>query len=165
MAAVLRDVRGETQGSAYDMKTVVAAALLGKTGGSRDMALEAVKRLANIATPDTLHFGEVFVTLPGVDGGPPTFSERVATPHVWEGTLFYLSAMALSMPARFDPEIAAFPLPATPTPMGVAPAGGCGACSAVGEDAQRTGWLAWGVFAAAIAAVAAARGARRKRSH
>ncbi len=157
MTAVLKDVRGETQGAAYDMKTVVAAALLGKDGGSRDMAREAVERLANIATPDTLHFGEVFVTLPSTDGGPPAFSERVATPHVWEGTLFYLSAMALSMPARFDPEIAAFPLPPAPTIAPVTPSGGCAACSAVGEDARRSGWPPWGIVAAAFAALAAAR--------
>jgi hypothetical protein len=164
MREVLRDVRGETQGAAYDMKTVVAAALLGKAGGSRDMAMEAVQRLANIATPDTLHFGEVFVTVPGVDGGPPTFSERVATPHVWEGTLFYLSAMALSMPDRFDPEIAAFPLPVTAVPTGVTPPGGCGACSAVGEDARETSWPSWGLAGAGIAGLAAFRAVRRKRA-
>jgi glycosyl hydrolase family 15 len=164
MTEVLRDVRGETQGAAYDMKTVVAAALLGKASGSRDMAMEAVQRLASIATPDTLHFGEVFVTLPGVDGGPPTFSERVATPHVWEGTLFYLSAMALSMPDRFDPEIVAFPLPAAPVPAGVTPPGGCGACSAVGEEARETSWPSWGLGGAGIAALAAFRAVRRKRA-
>jgi hypothetical protein len=163
MTAVLKDVRGETDGSAYDMKTVVAAALLGKDGGSRDMAREAVQRLANIATPDTLHFGEVFLTLPSTDGGPPTFSERVATPHVWEGTLFYLSAMALSMPGRFDPEIAALPLPPAPTTATVTPPGGCGTCASVGEDTRKTSWASWGLAGAVVGVLATARVVRRKR--
>jgi hypothetical protein len=164
MTAVLQDVRGETDGAAYDMKTVVAAALLGKDGGSRDMAREAVARLANIATPDTHHFGEVFVTLPAPDGGAPTFSERVATPHVWEGTLFYLSAMALSNPGRFDPEITAFALPLGATPPStpaVPPPSTCGACSAVGEDVPRSTWLPWVVFGAVAFACAGGRAVRR----
>jgi hypothetical protein len=157
MTSSLRDLRGETEGSAYVMKTVVAAALLGKEKGSRAMAREAVQRLANIATPDTLHFGEVFVTVPSTGGGPPTFSERVATPHVWEGTLFYLSAMALSTPERFDPEIAAFPLPEMPSMTAVTPAGGCGTCWAVGENARRTSWASWVLAGAAFAALVAVR--------
>jgi hypothetical protein len=167
MTGVLEDVRGETEGAAYDMKTVVAAALLGKDGGSRDMAREAVTRLADIATPDTLHFGEVFVTVPSADGGAPTFSERVATPHVWEGTLFYLSAMALSNPARFDPEISAFQLPLTLSSAsnGIPPPSGCGACSTVG-DAPEAGWRSWGLagaFGLAIARVARKISLRRRR--
>jgi len=139
---------------------VVAAALLGAPGGSRAMALEAVERLANIATPDTLHFGEVFVTLPSTDGGPPTFSERVATPHVWEGTLFYLSAMALSTPSRFDPEILALPLPSPPRITTVTPAGGC---ATVGEDVTRARWPSWALAAGGALALAALRLSRRAR--
>lgn len=120
MAAVMKDIRGETEGGAYVMKTVVAAALLGKDGGSRDAAREAVARLAGIATPDTLHFGEVFVTTHPT-AGATVFSQRVAPPHVWEGTLFYLAAMALSSPQSFDPERALLPLP----PLRVAVMDGC----------------------------------------
>jgi hypothetical protein len=161
MTSSLRDIRGETEGSAYVMKTVVAAALLGKDGGSRDMAREAVPLLANLATPDTHHFGEVFVTQHH-QAGPPTFSQRVATPHVWEGTLFYLSAMALSMPDRFDPEITALPLPSTQVAAAVTPAGGCGTCAAVGED-TRTSGRAWGLAGLAAIALVAARALRRSR--
>ncbi len=131
MNAILADLRGETEGNAYGMKNVVAAALLGKDGGSRDAAREAVQRLAGIATPDTMHFGEVFVT---TNPSGPVFSERVATPHVWEGVLFYLSAMALSSPSRFDPEIVAFPLP-PPPPALTAGGSGC-TCRQTRGDAR-----------------------------
>ena len=36
---------------------------------------------------------------------------QVSFPHVWEGALFYLSAMALTDPALFEAEVEAFPLP------------------------------------------------------
>ena len=110
-----------------------------------------------------LHFGEVFVTIPGAFGGPPTFSERVATPHVWEGTLFYLSAMALSMPERFDPEITALPLPALAMPAAFTPSGGCGTCSAVGDEASRTSWASWGLACACALSLVTARVMRRAR--
>jgi hypothetical protein len=122
IGAVMPDIRGETEGGAYVMKNVVSAALLGRDGGSRDVAREAVQRLGDIATADTMQFGEVFVTTHPAGAGP-VFSNRVAAPHVWEGTLFYLSAMALSSPASFDPQIAAMPLP--PSPWSVAVKGGC----------------------------------------
>ena len=106
MDEVLKSLRGETFGGAYLGKNVVAAALYGSESGSRAKAREAVQRLSQLATKDTLHFGEVFITQP--DG---SFDNRVATPHVWEGMLFYLSAMALSQPSRFNPEESAMPLP------------------------------------------------------
>src|SRR5262249_53359634 len=90
---VMKDIRGETDGGAYVMKNVVSAALLGEDTGSRKVAREAVTRLADIATADTMHFGEVFVTIHPQGGGKPMFSARVAPPHVWEGMLFYLAAM------------------------------------------------------------------------
>jgi hypothetical protein len=161
MTSVLADVRGLTGGGTYDMKNVVAAALLGKDGGSRDMAREAVQRLAGIATPDTLHFGEVYVTIPSLDGGPATFSERTATPHTWEGILFYLSAMALTSPSLFDPEIGAFPLP-TPTAQGPSAAGSCAAPPSTAQA-----WPAWGAIASTcsvLAALALVRARRRRAS-
>jgi hypothetical protein len=54
---------------------------------------------------------------------------------VWEGTLFYLSAMALSAPGAFDPQTTEFPLPATPGPAWASGSG----CAAAG-DARRDGW-------------------------
>jgi hypothetical protein len=157
MTSAMKDIRGETQGSAYVMKNVVAAALLGKDGGSRDLARQAVQMLADIATPDTMQFGEVFVTTPAADGGAPVFSDRVATPHVWEGTLFYLSAMALSAPERFDPEIIAMPLPAA----GDYRAGG--GCDVARHTPLGT-WLTSATLAGiALGALAAFRARRRRR--
>jgi len=111
MAAILPSLRGETAGGAYFTKTVVAAALLGTEGGSRRMAREAVSRLAGMATEGTSHFGEVFVTSHPPGAASPVFSQRVAGPHVWEGILFYLAAMALSDRSTFDPERTELPLP------------------------------------------------------
>jgi hypothetical protein len=128
MTAVLPDIRGETEGGAYVMKNVVSAALLGKDGGSRDQARDAVSRLADIATADTLQFGEVFITTHPAGAAGPVFSNRVAAPHVWEGVLFYLAAMALSSPERFDPQIAAMPLPSAPGAVQIRVSGG--ACAA-----------------------------------
>ncbi len=103
MTRVLAILHGQGEGGTYLAKNVLAAALLGKDGGSRDKAREAVQILAGVATADTLHFGEVYLSSPGPKG-TLTWSNRVDTPHVWEGVLFYLSAMALSDPARFDLE-------------------------------------------------------------
>jgi hypothetical protein len=147
MAAVLKDIRGETEGGAYVMKNVVSAALLGQNGGSRDAAREAVQRLADIATPDTLQFGEVFITTHPPGATSPVFSARVAPPHVWEGTLFYLSAMALSSPQSFDRQNAALPLPAPPATYDVR--GGCETETA----ASHGGSLALLLAVAALASV------------
>lgn len=106
IAKVLSALRGETAGAGYVGKVVVAAALYGKT--SRDGAREAVQRLAAMATPGTDHFGEIFLTQTGAGG--PTFVQAVSPPHVWEGGLFYLSAMALSQPKLFNAEETALPL-------------------------------------------------------
>jgi hypothetical protein len=157
LVPIMKDIRGETGGGAYVMKNVVAAALLGKDGGSRDTAKEAVTRLADIATPDTLHFGEVFVTThPNGMSKPPVFSARVAPPHVWEGMLFYLSAMALTSPDRFDLQVAAFPPPPVPMPTPVMPESstGCG-CRFASPDGAGS--------ALALAALALAFTARRGR--
>jgi len=131
MAQVMPDILGQTEGAAYIMKNVVAAALLGKDGGSRDVARDAVTRLAAIATPDTLQFGEVFITTFPNNPNTPVFSQRVATPHVWEGTLFYLSAMALSVPQSFDPEMTELPLP--PQPFNA-----IGGCNVPARDASNS---------------------------
>jgi glucoamylase len=154
MGLVLQDLRGETAGAAYDAKTVVAAALLGRDGGSRDMAREAVSRLAAMATPDTMQFGEVFVTTQPAqpDGGSaPAFSQRVATPHVWEGTLFYLAAMALSS-APFDAEIGEMPLP-PPRPPELTPGGCAEGTEGVGGARRWPALLACGAFLGLVVAL------------
>ena len=101
MAQVLSALRGEGPGAGYLGKVIVAAALYGREGGARDQAREAIQRQADMATEGTLHFGEIFQTVTG-PGGSKSFVQRVATPHVWEGALFYLGAMALTAPERFN---------------------------------------------------------------
>jgi hypothetical protein len=117
------------------------------------MAREAVARLAAMATADTMQFGEVFVTTQPAGATAPVFSQRVAAPHVWEGTLFYLAAMALTSGA-FDAEIGAMPLP-TPR-AAVLVAGGC-------EEAGGSGRTFW-PLAALVAGLAAVARARRRAS-
>jgi hypothetical protein len=109
MDRVLAALRGEGVGAGYLPKVVVAAALYGRDDGARGKAREAVLRLADMATHDTLQFGEVFEVKTAPDG-TKSFVQRVAAPHVWEGALFYLSSMALTSPERFNPEEAALPL-------------------------------------------------------
>jgi hypothetical protein len=94
---LLRQLRGEGPGIYYAPKTILSAALYGAPSGARAQARDALLLLADIATPDTFHFGEGY--LPTRDAGRLVWSNRVATPHVWEGVLFYLAAMALTDPA------------------------------------------------------------------
>jgi hypothetical protein len=157
---VMKDIRGETEGGAYVMKNVISAALLGEDGGSRATARDAVTRLADIATADTMHFGEVFITTHPTGAPGPVFSARVAPPHVWEGMLFYLSAMALSSPERFNPEITALPLPAA-APHPVVPEGGCHCRS--GQRDPGGGGLPGAVSCAALLLAGARRAGRRAR--
>ncbi len=112
MTAVLSDLSGDGVGATYSAKNVLSAALYGSPTGSQMQARTALGLLANIATQDTAHFGEVFIPVPDPTGMAPfVWSNRTATPHVWEGMLFYLAAMALSDPARFNPEERELPLP------------------------------------------------------
>ncbi len=158
MTHVLAILHGQGEGGRYLAKNVLAAALLGKAGGSRDKAKEAVQLLAGVATPDTAHFGEVYVSSLGPNG-TVTWSNRVDTPHVWEGVLFYLSAMALTDPRAFDLEDQELPLPSSdPEPTMTTPrsSAGCGCGLAEGPDAALVS-----VPALALAAWAARRRRRR----
>jgi MYXO-CTERM domain-containing protein len=120
MDGILAILRGQTQpGGTYTAKNVLAAALYGKDGGARDKAKQAVALLAQIATTGTDSFGEVYMPQAGT-AGAITWSNRTATPHVWEGALFYLSAMALTNPQLFNQDETALPLP---------PPAGCGCSS------------------------------------
>jgi hypothetical protein len=150
MTAVMPDIRGETEGGAYVMKNVMSAALLGADGGSRDQARDAVTRIAQMATPDTDQFGEVFITTHPDGASGPVFSTRVAAPHVWEGMLFYLAAMALTDPSKFDHDLVTMPPP---------PAAGCG-CRAGGATAPGLG-LALALAGAILGCVRPRRGRRR----
>ena len=118
--------------------------------------LEIATRLArDIAEPDTRQLGEVFLSIDDDgDGVADRFSNRVATPHLWEGALVYLTAMAYYEPARFgwqddvlpDVTVPDVPLPsdddagmpdggatpdAGPGPVPHTAGGGCG-CRAAG---------------------------------
>jgi hypothetical protein len=158
MTRVLGILNGQGEGGTYLGKNVLAAALLGKNGGSRDKARQAVTLLAGVATPDTHHFGEVYLSSPG-PSGTLTWSNRVDTPHVWEGILFYLSAMALSTPGSFDLEDQELPLPSSdpePTPKVVSSSAGCG-CRTAGAPEGALSMIA-------LALPLAAWAARRRRS-
>jgi MYXO-CTERM domain-containing protein len=90
----------EEEGGLYFMKNTNAAAiaLLGLDGeafaAQRAELERLVRKLATHATAGTHHFGEVMVVVED-ESGARRPEQRTATPHLWEGTLFYLSAMAL----------------------------------------------------------------------
>ncbi len=107
---VLPFLRGEVSSAAYLGKAVIPAALYGKPDGARAKAREAVLGLAEVATDGTFHFGERFESHLQPEGRV-TFSVETATPHVWEGALFYLAAMALTSPESFNADERVFPLP------------------------------------------------------
>ncbi len=106
-------LKGDMPRTAYVLKNVVPPLLLGRSGdgGSRDRAREAVIAMAQVASPDTHHFGEFMVSTKDASGAV-SFSVETAQPHVWEGTLFYLAAMAASDPAAFGKLKAELPLDA-----------------------------------------------------
>ena len=122
MQQVLATLRGDPgiEGGAYLTKTTLAAAVFLARGGDpsvRPMVEEALARIArDVMSADTQVMGEVFVTLRDADGGVVGRENRVSIPHLWEATLFYLSAMALSDPARFDADRHNLPAAMTPPP-------------------------------------------------
>lgn len=89
----------ETPGGLYIMKNTVA---LGVAASEPFAALmqSLPATLASQATPDTGHFGEVMV----VKGtGSSRYAEqRVSTPHLWEGALYYLTVLAAEDPAALQ---------------------------------------------------------------
>lgn len=182
---VLASLRGaeNTEGGAYLTKTTLAAAVYLANGGDptlRPLVEEALARLArDILTQDTQVMGEVFVTRRNPDGTVAGYENRVSIPHLWEATLFYLSAMALSAPDRFDldrrllpanltPPPGTVPLPspaadagamdagATPTPPGDDGCG-CRVPAPSGPSSARLGWLV------ALATLTATRARRPRR--
>jgi uncharacterized protein (TIGR03382 family) len=122
MDEVLAILKGEREWGIYLAKPIIAAALYGQKDGARAQAREALLLLADVATTGTDHFGEVFEnTAAGLEN-------RVSMPHVWEGALFYLAAMALTDPDAFDRDKKQFPLPGEPTDEGCS----CGGRTAPG---------------------------------
>ncbi|MDB4930692.1 MAG: glycoside hydrolase family 15, partial [Myxococcaceae bacterium] len=122
MERVLAALRGDpgTEGGAYLTKTMLAAAVFVARGGDpavRPLVEEALVRMArDVITDDTQVMGEVFITMRDADGGVTGRENRVSIPHLWEATLFYLTTMALSEPARFDFDRRALPAAMTPPP-------------------------------------------------
>jgi MYXO-CTERM domain-containing protein len=184
MDHILAQLRGDpgTDGGAYLTKTTLSAAMYAATRTDspvRGQVLEALTRIArDVLTPDTQVMGEVFITRRNGDGGAVTYENRVSIPHLWEATLFYLSAMALSDASRFDldrrllpmnqtPPPGTVPLPvlmdggtpdASTTPRPQEPSGDCG-CHTNGAS-TRTPWLTWVALA-----ILARLSRRRRRAH
>lgn len=149
MDAIIAKLSGKDgEGASYTAKNIVSAALYGQDGGARDKAKQALDLLANVATSDTLQFGEAQVI---TSTQPLRWSNRVAPPHVWQGILFYLSAMALSQPELFNKDEQTWPLP-TDGKAGeaakVESTGGC-ACHTAHDDAPG-GSAAWALVGLAV---------------
>ena len=117
---VLATLRGDAgyDGGAYLTKNTLAAAMYLANGGDptlRPLLEEAVTRIArDVLSPDTQVMGEVFVTIRGSDGGVVRRENRVSIPHLWEGTLFAMTALAMAHPERFDLDRRVLPANRTP---------------------------------------------------
>ncbi len=133
MGSVMPKLRGELEGGVYTAKPILSAALYGLDDGAKQQARDALQLLAAAATPDTLHFGEVYVTSSKIG---PTWSNRVAPPHIWEGILFYLAAMALTNAEPFNADARELALPVLPNDAasGSEGEGGCGCRIAAPRD-------------------------------
>ena len=184
---ILRTLRGDdgVEGGAYLTKTTLSAAAFLAAGGDPSLAPlldDAMVRIArDVMDPVTHVMGEVFVHIRDGAGRSIRLENRVSQPHLWEATLFYLSAMAMSDPTRFDPSQRALPASMIPPPGTVplpgvamdaglpdagataamdagprsaATSGGCG-CRASGVGRGAAGWLL----------VAAAMNLLRRRRH
>ena len=90
-------IRLETAGGQYFMKNTVSFGLThGRDPSRREGLSDLVELIAEGHATETAHFGEAMATVS--EAGRPVASQRVANPHLWEGVLFYLSAMALEDP-------------------------------------------------------------------
>lgn len=87
----------ETEGGAYFLKNMVTLALA--RGNDPEIGPDVQDLLVKIADHATAtdHFGEVMVVVD--EAGEKRASQRVSTPHLWEGTLFYLTALAAEDPS------------------------------------------------------------------
>lgn len=88
-----------SEGGAYFMKNTVSLALAWGRDPERRRYVEAfADQLASQAT-NTGHFGETMQVVITPEGRRAR--QQVSTPHLWEGILFYLTAMALEDPEAF----------------------------------------------------------------
>ena len=89
----------EADGGAYFMKNTVSLALAwGRDPEQRERLSNILEQLAVQAT-NTAHFGETMQVIE--EAGGRKARQQVSTPHLWEGTLYYLTAMAMEAPERF----------------------------------------------------------------
>ena len=81
--------------SGYDAKLTLAIATRFAQDPTRRAAVERTFKtmLAELPTPDTGHMGEFYRLVPGPAG--PQWEPANDTPHVWEHSLIYLTAMKL----------------------------------------------------------------------
>jgi hypothetical protein len=106
----------EAPGGSYFMKNTVSLGLARGSDPALGPRIAAQRDLLARAhaTPDTHHFGEVMLAVDTTEGR--VASQRVANPHLWEGILFYLTAMALEAPDAFDRHDAVLPPSQVPSP-------------------------------------------------
>lgn len=138
----------ENEGGLYYMKNTISIALAGQDVLG-DVIPTLAAKLAAQATPDTDHFGEVMVVVD--EGGSTVADQRVSTPHLWEGTLYYLTALATESPEALLAYDAVLP----PSQVLAAsedvppPDEGCG-CRFVGEGDAAPSPVAWPLLVVAL---------------
>ncbi len=146
-------VRLENDGGSYWMKNTVSLALArGDDPEIRAEVMDLLERTAMHATPGG-NFGEVTVAVG--EGSERRGDQRVSNPHLWEGTLFYLTALALEDPdalLRYEEVLPESQVPAPftrPLPPGESSTGDCG-CH-LGRPAPIDPGLAFGLVIIALA--------------
>jgi hypothetical protein len=153
LTAALAILRGQGEGGQYLSKNFLAGAIAVTHGADPSLmplVQEGIARLAaTVPTHDTQVYGEVYINV-GTSTAP-VFDQRTSNPHLWEGTLTYLAAMALEHPERFERDRMNLPAAQTPAPgdagvstdAGVAlvPGGGGGCGCIVGARSDRSALL------------------------
>lgn len=148
----------ETKGGLYYMNNTIAIALAGHETMS-DVVQSLPNTLAEEATAGTNHFGEVMVVVE--ENGVRKPQQRVSTPHLWEGTLFYLTALAAEDPSAlmaYDRELPPSRVLAADSGELVEAAGGCDCAT---EERDHGPWL--GVLVLGLLSIASAGRRLRRR--
>ncbi|MFW5741568.1 MAG: hypothetical protein ACOC1F_14535, partial [Myxococcota bacterium] len=157
----------EAKGGLYYMKNTISIAVAGGDAFT-DIIASLPETLAHEATQGTDHFGEVMVVVD--KDGQRVPEQRVSTPHLWEGTLFYLTALAAENPralTAYDDELPPSRVLAASSGEPATAGGGCD-CATPQRTTERTtertsgAWLPWGAWAL-LAAAALARALTSRR--